>query len=132
MDQSAPGVTERAVIITTASGKRHLRMLPPEFVEVLEWIIDESGYQVEKFGYGDDDLVHAREGLAEDSWFWQKGVLNYAGRVRLFGLVGDARLLGAQALLKLITTLISQVEHLRRGGDLERLPKAGVSSGEIA
>jgi hypothetical protein len=99
------------------------------FAFILRWLIEErERHQTVKFDYGLEDLKHALEGLDEDSWFWTRGVENYAGRVRLFGLQNP---LGVQAHLKLIATLISQVEHLLREGVLNELPTPGVPSGEI-
>lgn len=100
------------------------------FEQVLRWLRNERSLyqtQTDKFDYGEIDESHSLEGLGDDSWMWTNGVLNYTGRVRLFG-VTNAR--GVQALLKLIATLISMVEHLLRGGHIE-LPPPGKSSGDV-
>lgn len=108
-------------------------VVPEEFAEVIRWLcVERQGHQVKKWGdgeaYVDEDVRHVREGLGDDSWFWVKGVLNYTGRVRLFGVESP---LGLQALLKLAATIVCMPEHLLRGGVVNALPEAGVPSGEI-
>lgn len=104
--------------------------VPDEFAAVIEWLVKERDYQVQKWGYDDQDQAHALEGLGEDSWFWQRAVLNYTGRVRLFGVTGPAAHQGVQALLKIVSSLAAQAEHLLRSGQsVDRLPKPGLSSG---
>jgi hypothetical protein len=104
--------------------------VPKEFAEVIEWLCREREYQVEKWGqdgqYIDLDIEHALEGLDADSWFWQRAVENYVGRVRLFGVTSHN---GMQALLKIISSLASMPEHLIRGEYIKQLPTPGVSSG---
>jgi hypothetical protein len=99
------------------------------FCFILRWLIDERElHQMLKFDYGLEDLKHALEGLDEDSWFWQRGVENYAQRVRTAGITHP---IGVQAHLKLIATLVAQLEHLLREGVLDELPRPGSTSGEI-
>lgn len=98
------------------------------FVKLLEWFFEERRlHQQGKFDYGEHDEAHALEGLGDGSWFWDKGVLNYAQRVRLFGVTEP---LGYQALLKLAATMIAQAEHLLRAGHVT-LPQPGLSSGNL-
>lgn len=104
------------------------RDVSEEFARVLVWMLEERAYQHVKFGYGELDVKHALEGLGDGSWYWEKGVLNYTGRVRLFGVTTP---LGMQALLKLGSTILSMPEHLLRSGDVEWLPNGGVPSGSI-
>lgn len=99
------------------------------FCFILRWLIDERElYQTEKWDYSIQDLQHALEGLDEDSWFWQRAVENYAGRVRFAGITKPV---GVQAHLKLIASLVAQLEHLLREGVLDELPKPGEPSGSI-
>lgn len=99
------------------------------FCDVLEWLVEERRlHQTSKYDYGEEDFRHALEGLDDDSWFWERGVLNYAGRVRLFGITSP---LGVQAQLKLTATMAAMVEHLLRGRAVEQLPQPGLSSGNL-
>jgi hypothetical protein len=103
--------------------------VPDEFAAVIQWLVTERNeYQTGKWDYAEEDLSHAREGLGDESWFWVRGVLNYAGRVRLFGVTNP---LGVQALLKLVATLAAIPEHLLRGGDIDGLPTPGLTSGDL-
>jgi hypothetical protein len=98
------------------------------FEQIIEWLrLERERYQTTKWDYSTEDLAHAREGLGEDSWTWQRGVENYVGRVRLFGHDSPA---GVQAYLKLIATLTAMLEHLLHAGDIE-LPEPGHTSGEL-
>jgi hypothetical protein len=103
-------------------------VVPDEFAQVLIWMCEERGYQERKFKYDELDEQHALEGLGDESWYWTKGVLNYTGRVRLFGVTSPA---GVQSLLKLGSTILSMPEHLLRGKHVRRLPYGGVPSGEL-
>lgn len=103
-------------------------LVTDEFAQVIKWLCEERGYQERKFKYDTLDEQHALEGLGDGSWYWEKGVLNYTGRVRIFGVHSP---LGVQALLKLCSTLVSMPEHLLRGDHIHRLPKAGFPSGEL-
>lgn len=103
-------------------------LVTDEFAQVIKWLCEERKYQERKFGYDTTDEYHALEGLQGSSWYWEKGVLNYTGRVRLFGVTAP---LGVQALLKLCSTLTSMPEHLLRGDHIPGLPRAGFASGEI-
>lgn len=99
------------------------------FCFILRWLIDERElHQTVKFDYGLEDLKHALEGLDEGSWFWDKGVCNYAQRIRLQGITTQP---GVQAHLKLIATLVAQLEHLLREGVVNELPKPGEPSGSV-
>lgn len=104
--------------------------VPDEFAAVIEWLCRERDYQVEKFGkdghYIALDTEHALQGLDEDGWFWTRAIENYAGRVRLFGVTEHH---GMQALLKLISSLVTMPEHLLRDHEITELPSPGVSSG---
>jgi len=104
--------------------------VPEEFAAVITWLCHERNYQVGKWGqdghYVALDTEHALEGLDEDSWFWSRAIENYTGRVRLFGVTSHN---GMQALLKIISSLVSMPEHLLRDHLIERLPTPGVSSG---
>lgn len=126
----APDGLVRAVLELPAGQRWWL--VAPEAAAVLAWLLDERAYQLAKWGeggrYTQADVDHALEGLGNHSWFWERGVLNYAGRVRLLGVTSP---LGVQALLKLVATLASVPEHLLRAGAVERLPGAGVESGEL-
>ncbi len=96
------------------------------FNEILSWIQRERAYQIIKWGYGDEPPERLERGLNDGGWFWQTGVLNYTGRVRLFTLTNP---LGRQALMKLITTLIHLAElAIVKYGPL---PTPGVTSGEL-
>lgn len=109
---------------------REIFNVPGEFAEVVSWLCKERDYQVEKWGvdghYVALDTERALQGLDEDSWYWQRAVENYVGRVRLFGVTSR---LGMQALLKIVSSLISMPEHLMRDHEIDGLPRPGVSSG---
>lgn len=120
------------VVIFTDKGEETLDVeVPDEAAKVIRWLLLERDHQVTKFDYGPLDEEHAREGLTKDSWFWKQAILNYSDRVRIFGVTGDAKMLGVQALLKIVSSLAAQVEHLLRAGDLDELPKPGLSSGNL-
>jgi hypothetical protein len=80
-----------------------------EHLELLAWIRGEYGYQRAKFDFAEENRARIREGLGEESWTWTRGVENYVGRVRLFGLDHP---LGRQAYMKLITTLLGLGEAM--------------------
>ena len=94
------------------------------FETIIDWIRGERSYQATKWDYESEPSERLDQGLDADSWFWQKGILNYTGRVRIFGL---DHVLGRQALMKLITTLVNLAELavVRHGPP----PRPGVSSG---
>lgn len=96
-----------------------------EFPTVATWLKDERSYQTKKFGYSTDDIEHVRQGMGENSWLWQQ-VLNYVGRVRLFGLDMPQ---GRQAYFKLIATLVGLAEATIHEYGLP--PAPGFSSGNI-
>jgi hypothetical protein len=122
-------VTVIAIIVNDGKPDRVIRHVPPEFAAVIRWLILERHYQIGKWDYGEQDLKHALGGLDDPGWFWEKGVLNYTGRVRYFGIT---QMLGMQAHLKLIATLVSMPEHLLRGGYFpDGLPRPGLSSGNL-
>lgn len=133
---------------------------PDPFEQVITWLRTERAeYQLTKWDYDNpehtdalgnpdagEDRKRALAGLHEDSWFWVRGVLNYTGRIRQFWPAGfpesrpvavrteadpRAKLLAMQALLKLIATLISMIEHLLRNGDVTELPEPGHPSGQV-
>lgn len=117
LDEAGESVTEVSGIVAR------------EFAQVIAWLLQERlEYQSQKWDYKSQDLEHALQGLDEDSWFWQRGVENYTGRVRLFGVEHP---LGVQALLKLAATIACIPEHLLRGKIIESLPKPGLSSGNL-
>jgi hypothetical protein len=78
-------------------------------LQLAEWIRGEYGYQRAKFDFAEENRARIREGLGEESWTWTRGVENYVGRVRLFGLDHP---LGRQAYMKLITTLLGLGEAM--------------------
>jgi hypothetical protein len=104
--------------------------VPEEFAEIITWLCVEHGYQVMKWGkdggYVHLGTEHALEGLDEHSWYWQRAIENYVGRVRLYGVTSHH---GMQALLKIISSLISMPENLLRDNEIDHLPTPGVSSG---
>lgn len=96
------------------------------FEKIITWLRDERKYQAKKFDYGHEPPERLREELSQGSWFWDTGVLNYTGRVRLFGLATGQ---GRQALMKVMGTLVHLAElAIVEYGDL---PKGGYTSGEI-
>lgn len=114
--------------------------VPLEFGQVMQWLVAErDGHQLKKWGdgesYVDEDVVHVKEGLTEDSWFWVKGIENYAGRVRTFQRAMSEdwhqNPLAIQALLKLAATIVCMPEHLLRSDTIQSLPRPGVPSGEL-
>lgn len=116
------------IAVTNSRGTLSMDV-PDEFSQVLAWlVIERVQYQSGKWDYSEEDLAHALAGLDEDSWFWQRGIENYAGRVRLAGVTAP---IGLQALLKLVATLASMPEHLLRGGAVASLPVPGLPSGEL-
>lgn len=118
----------------------HVWILPDEFVAVIEWLCSERAvYQPDKWDYAEQDFERAKQGLTEDSWMWQRGVENYAGRVRACQAGADPERdiqwydnpIAIRALLKLVATMACIPEHLLRGGAILRLPKPGVPSGVV-
>jgi hypothetical protein len=114
------------VLQAMEGGVREFKMTP--FFQVIDWLIKERRYQTSKWDYEGSNGDRAEEGLAEDSWYWNNGVLNYTGRVRLFGVTEP---LGLQALLKLAATIVSMPEHLLHAGKITELPRPGLSSGNL-
>lgn len=110
--------------------------VPKEFASVISWLVNERiTHQHGKRDYGEDDLARSRQGLTEESWFWTRGVENYAGRVRLWqrelGEDWFTNPLAIQAILKLAATMACIPEHLLRGGVIDSLPKPGLPSGAL-
>lgn len=96
------------------------------FEQIINWLRDERKYQAEKFDYGNEPPKRLEGGLSDGSWFWETGVLNYTGRVRLFSLT---TVHGRQALMKVIGTLVHLAElAIVKYGDL---PDGGYPSGKL-
>lgn len=93
------------------------------FETVQHWITEERFYQVEKFDYEVEELEKIKHGIDEDSYIW-RGLTNYIGRVRLFGLDTPN---GLQAWMKLMATMIGFSEQIIRTHGLP--PAPGQSSG---
>ena len=91
--------------------------------QILDWLDDERVYRKAKWEGHDEDLAG---GLDDGANFWDNGVLNYTGRVRLLGLDHP---LGLQALMKLISTLtrLAELAIVEYGPP----PKGGLPSGEL-
>lgn len=89
-----------------------------------EWLVGERSYQVKKFGTALDDQ-HTKDGLGEDSWWWQQ-LMNYYHRSKILTLETPV---GRQALAKFVATACGLLESvIRVYGDV---PRPGVSGGEI-
>lgn len=102
------------------------RMRAQAFADIIKWLQDERKYQAAKFDYGNEPPERLRDGLSQGSWFWEKGVLNYTGRVRLYGL---NLIQGRQALMKVIGSLVNLAElSIIKYGNL---PDGGYTSGTI-
>lgn len=130
----------RTVLISSNTEATRLEaIVPDEFADVIQWLVEERlAYQPTKYDYDETDLEHALQGLTEDSWFWTRGIENYAGRVRTFQAAAEGdgdrwfdNPLAIQAILKLAATMACIPEHLLRGAKIERLPRAGLPSGAL-
>jgi len=84
---------------------------------VLQWLEVERNYQTEKFDYVEE--------VEKPVEYWEQQFASYIQRIPLFGLDTEQ---GAQATLKLAATAVALAEHY---ADKMKLPKPGVSSGEI-
>jgi hypothetical protein len=90
----------------------------------LAWLVEEVRAQPVKFTSADDD-AHTRDGLGDDSWWWQQ-LTNYYGRARVLGLETP---LGRQALAKFVATAVALLDSVIRCHG--PLPTPGHPSGEI-
>lgn len=92
------------------------------FEQIIAWIRGERAYQAQKWTYE----AEPEERATDESWWWENGVINYWGRVKLQTVKFPQ---GRQAAAKIITTLVHMLElAIIQYGDL---PKPGVSSGQI-
>lgn len=98
---------------------------PTAASSVFEWLVRERHYQLEKFGHGVDD-AHTKEGLGEDSWWWQQ-LSSYYTRARVLGL--DIPV-GRQAIAKYAATACGLLESIVRV--YGPLPPPGVPSGDLS
>lgn len=98
----------------------------PEFVEMIEWLVNEREYYTSKFDMGEVDDEHIKQGTGDDSWVVQRCIENYLQRTRTFDL---NTLQGRQAYMKIIGALFGMGEAMIRV--YGPLPKGGFESGEI-
>lgn len=106
----------------------HVIRRKPERQAFFDWYVGEVQYADRKFPAdqrSDHDRAIRLDNLSPDS-FWFRQIMQYADRVRLFGLDTPQ---GRQALAKMTMTMIGCVEStIRVYGPL---PAPGVPSGEI-
>lgn len=90
---------------------------------VRNWLRDERGYTLEKFGI-DADNEHIKEYNIGNTQWWDQQFENYLNRVRVLGLETPN---GRQAFAKFVATAVGALEAVVRS--FGELPEPGVSSG---